>query len=62
MKSVESLKNYVNYFQSQMVMVYNCNEDAVVVVFINGRQVTNPFYKHLMKNNITKMRDILIRA
>ena len=35
MKFEESLKNYVNYFQSQMALVYNCNEDIVVVAFIS---------------------------
>ena len=62
MKSEESLKNYINYFQSQMALVYNCNEDVATAVFINGLQVKNPFYKHLVKNDVTKMRDILIRA
>ena len=42
-------------------MVYNCNED-VVVVFMSGLQVTHSFYKHLVKNDVTKMRDILVRA
>ena len=62
MKSRASLKNYVNYFQSQMAQVYNCNEDVAAVAFISGLQVINLFYKHLVKNNVTKMRDILIRA
>ena len=30
MKSGESLKNYVNYFQSQMTLVYNCNEEVAL--------------------------------
>jgi len=47
MKFRESLKNYVNYLQSQMALVYNCNKDAVVVTFISGLQITNSFYKHL---------------
>ena len=62
MKFVESLKNYINYFQSQMSLLYNCNEDVDDAAFINGLQITNPFYKHLMKNDVTKMKDILIRA
>jgi len=62
MKSGENLKNYVNYFQSHMTLVYNCNEDVAAVAFISGPQVTNPFYKHLVKNDVTKMRDILVRA
>ena len=42
-------------------MVYNYNED-IAIAFIIGLQVTNPFYEHLMKNDVTRMRDILIRA
>ena len=45
-----------------MVLVYNCNEDVAAVTFISGLQVTNPFYKHLMENDVTEMRDILVRA
>jgi len=62
MKVGESLKNYVNYFQSEMALVYNCNEDIASAAFISGLQVTNFFYKYLVENDITKMRDILIRA
>jgi len=62
MKSVESLKKNVNYFQSQMTLVYNCNEDVAVSAFINGLQVTNQFYKYLVKNDTTKIRDMLIRV
>ena len=62
MKTRESLKNYVNYFQSQMTLVYNCNEDVAAATFISGLQVTHPFYKHLVKNDVTRMRDILVRA
>ena len=60
MKSRESLKNYVNYFQNQMALVYNCNEDVTVATFISELQATHSFYKHLVKNNVTKMRDILV--
>ena len=58
----EGLKNYVSYFQSQMALVYICNEDVAATTFINGLQVTHLFYKHLVKNNVTKMRDIPVRA
>jgi len=61
-KSGESLKNYVNYFHSKIALVYNCNEDIVAAAFISGLQVSHLFYKHLMKNDITKIRDILIQA
>ena len=60
-KSKETLKNYVNYFQSQMAPVYNCNEDVVVAAFISRLQVTNPFYIYMWKNDVTKMRDIYVQ-
>ena len=62
MKPGESLKNYITYFQSQMTLVYNCNEDVVVTAFISGLQVTHSFYKHLVKSDVTKMRDILVQT
>ena len=62
MKAGESLKNYVNYFQSQMALVYNCNEDVAAAAFISGLQVTYPIYKHLVRNDATRMRDILVQA
>ena len=61
MKTGESMKNYINYFQSEMTLVYNCNEDVAAASFINGLQVTHSFYKHVVKNNVTKIRDISIR-
>ena len=54
MKPEESLKNYVSYFQSQMVLVYNCNEDVAAAAFISGLQVTYSFYKYLVKNNVQR--------
>jgi len=45
-----------------MTLVYNCNEDVAAATFISGLQVTHPFYKHLVKNDVTRMRDILVRA
>ena len=62
MKPGESLKNYVSYFQSQMALMYNCSEDVVVATFISGLHATHSFYKHLVKNDVTKMRDILVWA
>ena len=32
----ESLKHYVSYFQSQMALVYNCNNDVAAAVVISG--------------------------
>ena len=62
MKPRESLKNYVSYFQRQMALVYSYNEDVTAAMFISELQVTHSFYKHLVKNDVTKMRDILNRA
>ena len=62
MKSGESLKSYVTYFQSQMALVYNYNEDVAITTFISTLQVTHSFYKHLIKNEVTKMWDVLTRA
>jgi len=45
-----------------MALVYNYNEYVTAVAFISGLQVTHPFYKHLVKNDITKIRDILVQA
>ena len=45
-----------------MALVYNCNEDVAVVAFISGLQVTDSFYKYLVKNDVTMMRDILVQA
>ena len=45
-----------------MALVYNCNEDVAVVVFISGLQVIHSFYKYLVKNDVTNIRDILVQA
>ena len=45
-----------------MALVYNYNDVVVVIVFISGLQVTHLFYKHLVKHEVTKMRDILTCA
>jgi len=62
MKSGESLKQYIIYFQSQMATVYNCNDDVAVAAFIGGLQGIHSFYRYLVKHEITKMRYILTRA
>ena len=43
-----------------MTLVCNCNKDIAVATLISGLQATNSFYKYLVKNNVTKMRDILV--
>ena len=45
-----------------MALVYNCNDDVAAVAFISGLQLTHSFYKHLVKHEVTKMRDILTHA
>jgi len=62
MKLGERLKSYINYFQCQMTLVYSCNEDVATAAFISGLQVIYSFYKYLVKNDVTKVRDILVRA
>ena len=62
MKLGKSLKNYVNYFQSQMSLIHNYNKDIVSIIFISGLQVIHTFYKHLVKNDVTKMKDNLVWA
>ena len=45
-----------------MALVYNYNEDVTVAAIFSGLQVTHSFYKHMVMNDITKMRDILVRT
>ena len=45
-----------------MTLVYNYNENVAAAAFISGLQATHSFYKHLVKNDVTKMRDILVRT
>ena len=61
MKLRESLKHFVSYFQSQMALLYNCNDNVIAVAFISGLQVSHS-YKHLVKYEVTRKRDILSRA
>ena len=44
-----------------MVLVYNCNNDVVAAAFIVGLQTDHSFYKHLVKDDVTNMKDILAR-
>ena len=38
----ESVKQYVSYFQSQMALVYNYNDDVAVIAFISGPMSPTP--------------------
>ena len=45
-----------------MALMYNCNDDVVADVFISRLQVSHSFYKHLVKYEVIRMRDILSQA
>jgi len=45
MKSGETLKCYISYFQNQMTMVHNCSDDVVAEAFIAELQTDHSFYK-----------------
>jgi len=62
MKSGETSKHYISYFQNQMAMVYNCSDDVAVAAFIAGLQTNLYFYKYLVKHDISNMKDILFQA
>jgi len=57
-----SITYRVNDLQCQIALVYNCNDDVATTVLISGLQVTHSFYKHLVKHEVTKTRDILTRT
>ena len=62
MRAEDSLKSYINFFQSQLIKVSNCGKEVAVLAFINRLQVTHPLYKHLLKHNIAKMSEDPSRA
>ena len=45
-----------------MALVYNCNDDMATIAFISDLQVSHSFYKHLVKCEVIRMRDILSLA
>ena len=45
-----------------MAMVYNCSDEVVAAAFIAGLQADHSFCKHLVKQDITNMRDIQSQA
>jgi len=59
MRSFDSLKMYIGYFQNQLAQVHNYSEDASALTFMSGSQITHPLYKHLMKYNVTRWSEIL---
>jgi len=42
----DNFKSYISYFQSQLAMVPNCDEDVSALAFISGLQVSQPLYNH----------------
>ena len=62
MRTDDSLKSYINFFQSQHIKVSNCGEEVSVLAFISGLQVTHSLYKYLLKHNVIKMSEALSRA
>jgi len=61
MRSSDSLKAYIGYFQNQLAKVHKCSEDASALAFISGLRVTYPLYKHLVLY-VTRWREVLYRA
>jgi len=57
MRSEDSLKSYINFFQNQLTKVSNCSEEVSALAFITRLQVTHPLYKYLLKDNVTKMSE-----
>ena len=46
-----TFKCYISYFQSQMTLVYNSNDDVTTTAFIAGLQIDHFFYRHLVKHD-----------
>jgi len=59
MRPRDSLKSYINFFQSQLAKVSNYREKVFTLAFISGLQVTHSLYKHLLKHNVAKMSEAL---
>ena len=59
MKPGETLKRDISYFQNHMAIVYNCSDDVAATAFIAGLQTDYSFYKHMVKYDITNVKDIL---
>ena len=57
-KPGDSLEDYMNYFQNQLTRVHNCSDDVVALAFINGLQISHPPHKHLLKYNVTQMKEV----
>ena len=61
-RSSDSLKAHIRYFQNQLTRAHNCNEDTSALTFINGLKVSHPLYNHLVKYNVTCWSVILYRV
>ena len=62
MRQEDSLKLYINFFQSQLTKVSNCGEEDSTLAFISRLQVTHPLYKHVLKYNVAKISEVHSRA
>ena len=61
-RSGDSLKSYIGYFQNQLAKVPNSDEDVSALAFISGLQISHPLYKHLLKHDVTRMSKVLTRV
>jgi len=62
MRQRDSLKSYISFFQSQLVKLPYCSDDVFALAFISGLQVSHPMYKHLLKQNVTQMGEVMSSA
>ena len=54
-----SLKSYIDYFQSKLFKVFHCSEDISTLIFISGLQISHPMYRHLLKQVSPILRSAL---
>ena len=45
-----------------MALIYNCNDNVTTTAFISRLEINHFFYKHLVKYDVTNMKDILSRT
>jgi len=58
----DSLKSYISFFQSQLAKIPNCSEDVSALSFISRLQISHPLCKLLLKYNVTRMSEVLLRV
>jgi len=62
LRQEDSLKLYINFFQSQLTKISNCGEEVSTLAFISRLEVTHSLYKHILKHNAAKISEVLSRA